>query len=216
MTGGLLGSWGLAQGPARLPARPHCRQQEQKQQEEGGPVGQQQPCGGGRLVGEQGDRQHARFPWTRYWNVSPFLGAAFRRREEPTRGHRDAGNWPLAEMRTQGCSCAAQGTNWPRERAFSGHERDAAMVLGTVPIPPWDPYSHRHSTQPAKHTCLPPTPSAPSLHPAAADLSTSPYTHYCLGQASIDTPSTPWELNDPPCRWKSYTTVSCGVFLPPG
>lgn len=81
-----------------------------------------------------------------------------------------------------------------------------------------------HGTRPAPHTrsrgpagpCLPPalttTPSAPSLHPPAADPSSSPCSHYYLAQASTDTPSTPWELNYPPCRWKYYATASLQRF----
>ena len=69
-----------------------------------------------------------------------------------------------------------------------------------------------HLAGPCLPPALTPTPSAPSLHPLAADPSSSPYTHYYLGQARTDSPSTPWEINYPPCRWKSYATASSQRF----
>lgn len=159
--------------------------------------------------------------------VSPLLGTASRRKGQPTRaaGHRDAGSRPC---QTRVGRTVHPGVFLCCSRKQLGKRR--SYCLGTGEALPWSQAQSpspgstaagSHGTQPATHTrhpapalppALTPTPLAPSLHPPAADPSASPYTHYYLGQASTDTPSTPWEINYPPCRWKSCATASSQRF----
>lgn len=153
--------------------------------------------------------------------MSPLLGTAARRKGQPMpdSDQRDAGSWP----------CQTHEDRAVHRGLFSrkqlGKRRTfildmGKLVLGMVstPLPLLGIHpAHRHCTQPAMHTCSHTSPacSCPcshpmtlSLHPPAADPSASPYTHYYLGQASTDTSSTLWEINYPPCRWKSHAMAS--------
>jgi len=155
----------LARGSAQLPAQPH-RQAAGSGTRSGKRRGMHGAAAAARrrqVSGGAGGRQHAWFPragppGAGHQCVSPLLGLLLGGGDNPrallATGTQAAG--------TQGCSCAARGSDWAREGSFF-------WVSGTATIPVPLPGIHP-STQPqARHTTCH-AHSQPGLRPAPASL----------------------------------------------
>lgn len=141
-------------------------------------MGQRQQCGGGRLVGEQGDGRHTLFPWAgppRGKDISvchpswgPHLGGRDNPRVLLGTGMQAAGParpaW--AGPCTQGCSCAARGSNWAREGAIVWARVRRCHGLRHSPLPQ-DPSQQAATVYNLPHTlAIQPLPCLlPSLPP---------------------------------------------------
>lgn len=142
----------------------------------------------------------------------------------PGRDQRDAGSWP----------CQTHEGRAVHPGLFLRKQLDkrrtfildvGKLVLGTVstPAPSLGPTQHTGTAHNLPCTlaarllaspCLLMPLLPPSDPVTPADPSASPYTCYYLGQASTDTSSTLWEINYPPCRWKSYAMASWWRYSP--
>lgn len=151
----------------------------------------------------------------------PYWGLLLGGRDNPcltvTREMQVAG--PARPMRTGLCTEGCfRGSSWAREGPLFWTWASWSWAWSPPHFPSLGSIQHTgiaHNLPSTLAATLAPACSCPcshpmtlSLHPPAADPSASPYTHYYLGQASTDTSSTLWEINYPPCRWKSHAIAS--------